>query len=127
MGKYVSMELSKEFDCIFCEIIETEVAEDFKYAGAGVVSFVPLNPVTPGHRLFVPKRHAYDGSLGPSDAASAFEDACDWAAELRQDFNLITSGGLYATQTIFHTHIHYVPRRYNDGLLLPWSNQNDRA
>lgn len=108
-------------DCVFCEIIKSESAEGFRAEGPGVVSFVPLYPVVPGHRLFVPRKHAYDGSLGPSDAASAFEDACDWAAGRGQDFNLITSGGLYATQTIFHTHIHYVPRRFEDGLLLPWS------
>jgi histidine triad (HIT) family protein len=47
--------------------------------------------------------------------------AARWGAEKNEDFNLITSRGKFATQTILHTHIHYVPRRENDGLFLPWT------
>jgi histidine triad (HIT) family protein len=38
-----------------------------------------------------------------------------------RDYNLITSGGREATQTVMHAHVHYVPRRRGDGLKLPWS------
>lgn len=108
--------------CVFCLIIQGSVdVKDLRKHGLGVVSFVPLNPVTPGHRLFVPVHHDDDAGYGPMYAASAFEDACDWGAEQDDEFNIITSAGTNATQTIFHTHIHYVPRRKDDGLKLPWS------
>jgi histidine triad (HIT) family protein len=110
-------------DCVFCEIVKTGEAEGFRPEGPGVVSFIPLNPVTPGHRLFVPKVHATDAADDAMRAASAFEDAADWGAEKNEDFNIITSRGSFATQTVFHTHIHYVPRREGDGLFLPWTNQ----
>ena len=112
-------------DCVFCEIIETEAALGFLNLGS-VVSFTPLNPVTPGHRLFVPKEHFEDAAepwaAGP--ASHAFVAACNWALARDISFNIITSGGAEATQTIFHTHIHYVPRREGDGLMLPWTNQD---
>lgn len=110
-------------DCVFCEIIRTEVAEGFVRYGETVVSFVPLNPVVLGHRLFVPVRHAKDFSDDPGFGAAAFYWAGRWAESHHQDFNLITSGGVYATQTVFHTHIHYVPRKPDDGLKLPWTEQ----
>ena len=122
-------------DCVFCEIIRTEVAEGFidhemEYVvdgepeGFPVVSFIPLNPVTNGHRLFVPKYHFESAAIGVLSSGPAFTMACEWANH-RKDVacNIITSHGEEATQTIFHTHIHYVPRREGDGLLLPWSNQ----
>jgi histidine triad (HIT) family protein len=41
------------------------------------------------------------------------------------DYNIITSMGEYATQTVFHLHVHIVPRRLNDGLHLPWTELVD--
>lgn len=108
-------------DCVFCKIIEDQDAEDFKTEGPGVVSFVPLNPVTPGHRLFVPKSHTDNAAMSPAMASAAFEDACDWGFIQEEEFNIITSAGPNATQTIWHTHIHYVPRFEGDGLMLPWT------
>lgn len=108
--------------CVFCKIIDgTYIADDFRQMGLGIVSFIPLNPVTPGHRLFVPTEHSINAGEGPMCAASAFEEACDWGDAGGEDFNIITSAGKNATQTIFHTHIHYVPRRPDDGLMLPWT------
>jgi histidine triad (HIT) family protein len=109
-------------DCVFCEIIRTEIAEGFiRYEN--VVSFTPLNPVGEGHRLYIPVEHSENAAdaWAAGDAAIAFIAACNWALRHDQDFNIITSGGKYATQTVFHTHIHYVPRRESDGLRLPWS------
>lgn len=115
--------MDEVFDCVFCEIIRTESAKGFTWCGNVVVSFIPLNPVVPGHRLFVPVRHARSFREDPGYGAPAFYFAGKWGAEKNEEFNLITSSGEYATQTVWHTHIHYVPRREGDGLLLPWSNQ----
>jgi histidine triad (HIT) family protein len=108
-------------NCVFCEIVKNKDAKGFKKHGYTTVSFIPLNPVTPGHRLFVPVTHAFDAGDSPVGAAMAVNWAARWGAEKNEDFNLITSRGKFATQTILHTHIHYVPRRENDGLFLPWT------
>lgn len=109
--------------CVFCEIIRQKSGNDFKTHGYTAVSFIPLNPVVEGHRLFVPITHATDLSANPESGCTAFFHAARWAKEKGVPFNIITSGGKEATQTVFHTHIHYVPRSEGDGLLLPWSNQ----
>jgi histidine triad (HIT) family protein len=108
-------------NCVFCEIVKTGDAEEFYRHDKFVVSFVPLNPVTPGHRLFVPARHGDDIADDPTLGTLAVRATADYANANGHDFNLITSGGSFATQTVFHTHIHYVPRRENDGLFLPWT------
>lgn len=92
-----------------------------------VVWFEPLNPVTPGHMLFVPTRHvsgASDPANGPYEAGITAEVAARWAQRHGVEwFNLITSVGAEATQTVFHLHLHLVPRRWDDGLHLPWTGQ----
>lgn len=110
-------------DCVFCEIVKSGGPNDFERIGKWVVAFTPLNPVTPGHRLFVPVRHGEDAGDDPTWASMAFRFAADYAYGQQEDYNLITSGGKFATQTVFHTHIHYVPRRPDDGLMLPWTKR----
>lgn len=80
--------------------------------------FEPLNPVTPGHLLFVPDWHTeHPTPIAMEEAAGAAEE---YARHVGGDYNLITSSGPAATQTVPHLHVHYVPRRPGDGLLLPW-------
>lgn len=110
-------------DCVFCQRFR---AHEFDVSGYGALSFVPLNPVTPGHRLFLPGRHVEDArDVGGLNSAMAL--AASWANDWQnnpsydEDFNLITSAGPAATQTIRHLHVHYLPRRSGDGLHLPWT------
>lgn len=106
--------------CVFCERIARDECDS---VGRGCVSFVPLNPVTLGHRLFVPRAHVTDAADEPWITAQVMECAADYAAARNVDCNLITSVGPLATQTIMHLHVHYVPRREDDGLTLPWTGQ----
>lgn len=105
-------------DCVFCGRIKRG---EYDGSGFGAVSFEPLNPVVPGHRLFVPGWHCADAREIEGVAAAA-KLAAWHASKTDEDFNLITSAGGAATQTVFHLHVHYVPRRPDDGLLLPWSD-----
>jgi diadenosine tetraphosphate (Ap4A) HIT family hydrolase len=107
--------------CPFCGRVERgECDVDFAWP-LDVVSFEPLNPVTPGHRLFLPLRHIEHPH---APATGRCMVAAEWWAEKQgEDFNLITSSGAHATQTVPHIHVHYVPRREGDGLHLPWANQ----
>jgi histidine triad (HIT) family protein len=117
----VTMELT--IDCVFCDIIAGVAPAKEFVDMESCVSFVPLNPVTPGHKLFVPKIHTESvaDAWAAGDSLGAFVALCNWGMVKNEDFNVITSAGRHATQTIFHTHIHYVPRRKDDGLKLPWS------
>lgn len=112
--------------CPFCDytgpsMIEVEYPDVGKTGG--IIVFRPLDPVTAGHRLFVPKRHFASAADAPQVAGAVFEAAADYGRRRYDDFNLITSVGAAATQTVKHLHVHLVPRWPNDGLKLPWSEQ----
>ena len=104
--------------CVFCDKITDRTAEEFD--GLGIYHFEPLGPVTPGHRLFVPREHVPRAHQQPAITGLTFAAAAQWAAKHEEDYNLIVNGGHFAGQTVFHLHVHYVPRRPGDGLLLPW-------
>lgn len=107
-------------DCPFCRrISEGSVT----YVTPFVVSFAPLNPVTVGHRLFVPRDHVEHPS--PQRLRDGMVEAERHAGVRGEDYNLITSSGPAATMTIPHIHVHYVPRRPDDGLPLPWTPQQE--
>lgn len=111
-------------DCPFCPI--PAGVRVLKYWNSGTytqtVCFEPLNPVVPGHLLIVPTQHVRDIADSPGLAAAVMACASEVAA-LIGDCNVITSKGKHATQTVFHLHVHVVPRREGDGLALPWTNQ----
>lgn len=111
--------------CPFCERI---AQSDYIWmSDEGVVTFEPLNPVVQGHMLIVPVRHVEDAATDPKLTGSVFKVAATLAKFGHPAFNLISSAGEAATQTVRHLHVHYVPRRSDDGLLLPWSGQRLRS
>jgi histidine triad (HIT) family protein len=90
------------------------------YGDALVIA--PLTPVTDGHALVFLRRHVADAAEDPHATGDVMEVASSYIRE--HDIgacNLITSVGAQATQTVFHMHVHVVPRREGDGLRLPWS------
>lgn len=109
-------------NCVFCDIIAGQSPATVVQENFYTVAFVPHNPVTPGHVLFVPKMHVANAAEHPEATGWAAADASRWGMMQGRQFNLITSSGPAATQTIFHLHIHYVPRTEGDGLKLPWSS-----
>lgn len=107
-------------DCVFCRIVAGEVPATVLWRDFGAMVIVPLNPVTEGHVIALPEKHAADFAddwLATSDAMHA---AFQYAQKISGDMNLITSKGRAATQSVFHLHVHLVPRKDNDGLALPW-------
>lgn len=107
--------------CVFCDKIRE--GSVFLHPSLPVVCFEPLNPVIDGHMLFVHREHTHDARENPEVTGMVFQVASEYGSILNEDFNLITSAGPNATQTVFHTHIHLVPRREGDGLHLPWTGQ----
>lgn len=115
------MDVENGKECPFCDRVQ-----DRKFVGrdyvTDVVWFEPLNPVTPGHMLFVPWHHVEHLDMNaPRHVGEAFRAASRYAQrQALWSYNLITSYGSDATQTIDHVHVHLVPRRPDDGLQLPW-------
>ena len=110
-------------DCVFCERIRKHEYDSFN---EHAVSFAPLNPVTEGHLLIVPRLHVHNAAEVPKITGKAFEYASYLGSWLPEGFNLITSAGKNATQTVFHLHIHLIPRFKDDGLALPWTGQDKK-
>ena len=104
--------------CPFCDFNGTIS----KHYGS-VIVFQPLNPVVEGHMLVVPTKHVPDALTDPKLTALVMGKAAEFAAERGDSCNIITSCGSEATQSVFHLHIHVVPRRLGDGLKLPWTDQ----
>lgn len=112
-------------DCKFCAIIRGDAPAVIVHKWNDVIAIVPLGPVTDGHVLVIPRKHVADAAEDRITTGMTFLRAAELAAERERDgaFNLITSRGVDATQTVFHLHVHIVPRRANDGLPLPWTPQ----
>lgn len=115
--------------CIFCEIAAGKAPADTVSSSGSHMAFHPLNPVTPGHLLVIPRRHVTDALSNPEVTGWVMHIAALTAKRMSrfhpeyESVNLITSVGVPATQSVFHLHIHIVPRREGDGLALPWTGQ----
>lgn len=109
-------------NCIFCKIVGREAPAHITAEWPDAIAIVPLNPVTFGHTLVIPKRHVSDAVEDPHVTGAVMTRAAQ-LGRMWEQFNLITSIGPDATQTVFHLHVHIVPRRERDGLHLPWTGQ----
>lgn len=116
--------LARRNACVFCHIIAGEAPADYVRLWPDAVAFKPLDPVTPGHTLVVPRAHVEDATEDPAVSAAVMARAASIAP---RSCNIITSAGAQATQSIWHLHLHIVPRRAGDGLALPWSVYSGRT
>jgi len=113
-------------DCLFCGIVAGDVPAQIVDSEEHTVAFMDINPATQGHTLVVPRTHSAD-LLEISDfdlertTLAARRLAGKIRAALEPDgFNILNSCGSVAWQTIFHFHLHVVPRYEDDPLKLPW-------
>jgi histidine triad (HIT) family protein len=112
--------------CIFCSIVAGDAPARIVHEGESTVAFLDLNPATRGHALVVPRRHADDLlDADPEDVAAVATaaQAIGRAAMERlgaDGVNLVQSTRAAAFQTVFHLHVHVIPRYEGDGLRLPW-------
>lgn len=109
-------------DCVFCRILnDSNEPAEIVWSTVNSIGIVPLNPVTEGHVIIVPNVHVSDALEEPDVTGTTMHDAAWYAkSEGIGPVNFITSVGREATQSVFHLHIHVVPRAENDGLALPW-------
>lgn len=106
--------------CPFCEIVAGRAPATIVREWPEAIALVPLNPVVGGHLLVVPRQHVPDFTTAHYVSAITMHRAAELAKEIGGPMNLITSRGRAATQSVFHLHLHLIPRTENDGLALPW-------
>ena len=118
--------MSAETDCLFCRIVAGELPATIVAEDARTVSFMDINPATRGHALVVPRAHAADLlSVDAEDLEAVALAAQRLARRARErlgaeGINLLNSNGSAAWQTVFHFHVHVIPRYEGDPLRLPW-------
>lgn len=121
---------SKRDDCVFCDHskIEASNIEKIRHKGFDFLTFTPLNPITPGHLLVIPNIHVDDASTDPVITGVAFELAAIVADKTGyDDYNLIVNKGKNADQTVFHLHVHIVPRYEDDDTITIWNKENSNG
>jgi histidine triad (HIT) family protein len=113
-------------DCLFCKIVAGELPATRVHEDERTVAFMDINPATRGHLLVVPRAHARDlHAIEPEDLAAVAQAGQVMGARVRDrlgadGITLINSTGAAAWQTVFHFHLHVIPRYEDDPLRLPW-------
>ena len=113
-------------DCLFCKIVAGEIPATVVASDERTVTFMDINPATRGHALAIPRNHARDLlEIDPDDLAAVVQAGQRMAATAKatlnaDGINLINSCGADAWQTVFHFHLHVIPRYTGDPLRLPW-------
>ncbi|GAA1865812.1 HIT family protein [Paeniglutamicibacter psychrophenolicus] len=108
--------------CVFCEIASGRSEGHVVASNAHCVAFLDAAPINAGHTLVVPRKHLRDiHGLDAATSAAMFDLARRVADSLRdstlpcEGVNLLMSNGEVAEQSVFHAHLHVIPRVENDG------------
>jgi histidine triad (HIT) family protein len=113
-------------DCLFCKIVAGELPATVIASDERVIAFLDINPATHGHALVIPRAHAQDIHDVPAEDLAAAAALAQRVAGLARErlgadgVTLLNSSGQAAWQTVFHFHIHVIPRYTGDPLRLPW-------
>ena len=113
-------------DCIFCKIVAGELPAQIVDEDERTVAFMDINPGTRGHLLVIPREHSRDVTeIAAEDLAAVVSMAQKLAVRALERLdadgvNLFNSCGAAAWQTVFHFHVHVIPRYDGDPLRLPW-------
>ena len=117
-------------DCVFCRIVAKQIPATVVHEDADTLAFMDIGQVNPGHVLVVLKAHAENlFALEEAQAAAVFRTVARVARGIRAAFappglSVYQANGKPAGQTVFHFHIHLVPRHDGDGMNLTWPVKN---
>jgi histidine triad (HIT) family protein len=124
--------MSAEPDCIFCGIVAGAISSTTIAQNERALAFMDINPVTLGHALVVPRAHATDLlDVTADDLAACVQLAQEVAGRAKDRLgadgvNLLNCSGADAWQTVFHFHLHVIPRFKDqpgrDAIGLPWES-----
>jgi histidine triad (HIT) family protein len=112
--------------CTFCQIVTGDARAWRVHEDDHCVAFLDIHPATRGHTLVVPRQHAEDLLTISADDAGAVARTVHFVSRRLRDrlgfdgLNIIQANGAAAWQTVFHYHVHLVPRYEGDDLVMPW-------
>ena len=113
-------------DCIFCKIIRGEIPSFKIFEDDEILAFMDVNPIAAGHALVVPKFHSKDIYETPAEwVGITFAGAKRIAVAVEKTLepagiNIVQANGPGANQSVFHLHVHVIPRGMDDGLTMNW-------
>lgn len=113
-------------DCIFCGIVAGTVPAERVYEDDDTVAFLDIAPACDGHLLVIPRAHSDDiHGAAPATLAAVSATVQQMAARVSgalgaEGVSVVQSNGRAAGQTVFHYHVHVLPRFPGDGVLMPW-------
>lgn len=116
--------------CVFCKIINNEIPAYKIYEDEQFLALLDISQSTYGHTLVIPKQHVTNlAELDLDTVGPLFTLTANLAKKITKavgttDFNIINNNGPLAGQTVFHTHIHIIPRYENDNLQIKFSSKN---
>ncbi|MEX8191661.1 HIT family protein [Comamonas guangdongensis] len=116
-------------ECIFCKLVKGEIPSAKIYEDELSIAFMDIGQATKGHVLVASKRHAVNLlELTPEEAGAVMQTAQRVAAAVNKAFdpdgiNIFQANGAPAGQTVFHFHLHVLPRFVGDGLSIVWKRQ----
>ena len=113
-------------DCIFCKIILGEIPSFKIFEDDEILAFMDVNPIAAGHALVIPKFHSKDIHETPAEWVGITFSAAKLVARAvgktlePAGINIVQANGPGANQSVFHLHVHVVPRGMDDGLTMNW-------
>jgi len=117
-------------DCVFCRIVAGQIPSTKVYEDEHVLTFMDLGQVNPGHVLVAVKKHAENiYELDDIQSAAVARASARVAKAIREAFkpeglSVYQANGKAAGQTVFHYHVHLLPRHAGDGMELTWPVKN---
>lgn len=117
-------------DCLFCKIINGDIPSTKVYEDEHVYAFMDIMPLSKGHTLLIPKTHCQDiFEMSEDVAANLYKAAPKVANAIKAAFNpvgmnTVNNNGAAAGQSVFHYHLHFIPRYdETDGLKVEWNTK----
>lgn len=122
-------------NCIFCKIIKGEIDSAKIWENDKVFAFLDVNPLTKGHCLVVPKKHFENiFDIDENILKEIIFTAKNISRQMKESLsatgvNLVNASGKTAEQSVFHFHLHIVPRYENDGLKMNdwWQTKSQKS
>jgi histidine triad (HIT) family protein len=117
-------------ECVFCKLVARQIPASVVYEDEATLAFMDLGQVNPGHVLVACKAHAENiYELDEAQAAAVFRATARVARAVRAAFDppglsIYQANGKPAGQTVFHFHLHVLPRHDGDGMQLVWPVKN---
>lgn len=125
-GREESMEKTVKDDCIFCKIANGEISSNTIYEDEHFRVIMDINPASKGHCIILPKTHAANLYELPDDWCKEVMPVAKKCAAVLKDVldcegvNVLQNNGALAGQTVFHLHVHLIPRYQDDTVEIQW-------